>query len=1452
MAKNYSKFSKTKKSVMALLAATAILCTGFAAACAGSDDSSEEDVKYVTKPTDTQVLKNGNFEFFNYPTPEYIEKGKADYLITTPDNWTEGGDGSGTKSGIINVAAWNRLTSDELKDKLDYNSDLTSTDDDYVDYNGLTSKDLLYKDSYAARLEYSALADDYTLNSRGGYEKYFGIEKIGENYYIGGADGIQVYKKTVEETEGENEEDKKEDVEYYLNEACTVTVREMLIDNPGTHYGNFKEEDGKYYFGETEVKRGDADSYYVENGDEKNYVSNVLMVHAYPSSGGYNGIKRYFSSQSVTLEAGTAAEISVWVKTSDLKFDHGKNAVDDYDRGAFIEVVQSVGGTTVDSFVIKAINTEKTIKNNENVEAVTTYTANGWLNYHIYVNACDFAESTVQLNLGLGYGETEEKCTGYAFFDDVQVTKYLSLDEEGCTYSADKISESTTYYLTDSDKTFVADTNDREYTSADGDNYYRNSRDFNYLIDLASDTGAGYNEISLTSGVSVGLTTETVSKNSLPVTYSASLTDVNVTNATLSPLPAGVELPSSLVQGKNVASDILGVFSASDIDGLGSDYQEKLSKALTSESGKLPGYDGNVLLMLSAYGAPYTATIKNDGFALKSGESMIISFWVKTSEMKGKDAATVRLVGLTDDGERDKEKVYSVSFETTGVTTDFGDKKNIFNDWAQCFIFVQNEQVKGNAAPTTQKFAIEFIFGNTSIASSVYASYVGGWAALANMRTLKTTDEVFDLTDSNSFSIKQVFAAENDEPVYNSPFDSASGTSDIKHEISTPTNYNGYNGGSMKKSTQSTAGLINAEYFANYDWQNIATAFGCNDSDAALAWSNTFGNSYQPLIIINNLRQYEENASANENTYKNYYVEAESGYTGNAISYDGKLYRKVAESEEYGEETNYYSFAANYGFVGASSTASANGYTTVSVKVKASGNAVAHVYLVDGETHEVLSYTTPSVTFRYDDDGNVLSGEYKTEAEHSAAVVYTPRNDGLYDGKDGKVYANLYNLTKFYKSYIYENNEFYKDGEVVSYDKVENGEDYYRTAECKEGDFVDHYLRNSKGENVYQYVEGVYYYLVKNSDGETERGVAVENFDIQYARYTGIEEKYEFTVTADDCAATADGWVTVSFVLKTGDFTKSYRLELWSGARDEDGIAEDGTFAQGAVAFDYSYVNISSEDNYSAPVTTYTERIVDAYTDILGDYITEDGEHNIAYYEDLAKKLVEDGTLTQAQVDEAIKDVDYNAKYYTYTLYDAEAYKPFNLETAEDGQLGYEFKASEQSETLSFLQIKDKGMFTIFADYSSVDHNVEYSTPSGGDDDKTDEGTPDTNIWLYVASIVLVVALLITLVSLLLKDTLKKAKRRKQAKQDAKNNYRRRQRYIRKLHLVENSETADEETAEPEEVAEETQAVEEPAEPEATGGEAETNEEPEVEATEDTEATEGESDNTETDSTDGE
>ena len=68
----------------------------------------------------------------------------------------------------------------------------------------------------------------------------------------------------------------------------------------------------------------------------------------------------------------------------------GKNVTQD--RGANISVTQTVGSSTIDKFAITCINTEKLLAKGEKYKdetAVVDDKYNGWLEYTVYVNACD-------------------------------------------------------------------------------------------------------------------------------------------------------------------------------------------------------------------------------------------------------------------------------------------------------------------------------------------------------------------------------------------------------------------------------------------------------------------------------------------------------------------------------------------------------------------------------------------------------------------------------------------------------------------------------------------------------------------------------------------------------------------------------------------------------------------------------------------------------------------------------------------------------------------------------------------------------------------------------------------------------------------------------------------------------------------------------------------------------
>ena len=1321
MAKHYTKKSKLKFAALALAATAAFTFSGIASACHKDNEQPNED-ETITSKEDNQLLKNGNFEFYNEPKD-------AQWLISTPVNWTRGGDSSYTMSGIIGTSdkAWEELTDPSLAGKLDANNDLKTTDKDYndkyVDYNGMKSSDILYKDTYAA------------LN----------------------------------------------------DEGSTDDVAKELIANPGTHYGVTKEGDGYYY-----MDGADKKTVYVdENGDyfldEKfeQPISHVLMLHNYADS--HNGIAQNYASVSVDLPANTAAEISVWVKTVGLK--HSKGADVKQDKGANITVTQTVGSSTLEDFSITCINTEKLIGANSALAE-----NNGWVEYVIYVNACDFASSSISLELGLG--QAKGNVEGYAFFDDVSVTKYTSLDDEKCTYEPELVEHTTCTLSSDgNDKTYAADVYERNGGAASGgitDKRY--AENFHYLIDLASESAYVLNSFE---NITAGLTVD-ADKYATATEYKGKSVGL-----TLKSDYDGVKLPDKF-PALNTEKDLLAVvkagyaFTAADTE----DY-ELLNEKLASASA-LPKTDSadsnNMLVMLSRYGAAYSACY-NEPVTIPAESYRIISFWLKTSDMDGAKAATVT---LTDSN--DKDNAATITLDTTDLTTDIDeDNKDIYDGWVQCFFFVKNE------TQTEQSYKVEFNAGNLTIKDTTVSpsSYYSGWVAVANMQVLDVDETAFGYTSSGDHTSSLTFTEDEDkeEHAFDSVFDNQ--TDDIENKIVNPANYNGVNGASsniVKRdsislpyddwNTNDTAGLINRTNFENYVesvWYNtLLESFGKNTSMAALeAWNEIFGNRcYQPLVIVNSkIRDYYvENAEPGDNK-DNYFVKI----SNSSGSDEYKLYGSLTDDEKanLGEDEKYYTLmqAMNYGYVSEDRSFSSASYTHVSVRVKVSAGAVAYVYLTQTEgDKQVLEFKAPAYSFYYDDDGNVLKSEQKNDvsiAEQRANVLYTARDDGLYEDGEGKLYANLWNYKKVYTDE--SANYFDAEGNQVSYDELQDGETYYADNTHSADKLANHYLVTGGDESVkvYEYRNGSYYYI---EQGKAEK--AVLPFDISYARYDNSQVAEKFSATIDarydaegnllssgalgydkDGNYVADKWITVDFIVHTGNETKPYRLELWSGARDESGV-ENGVVTSmktgSSVLFDYSAESIT-ESNFSTRISDYANEIITAYTTLmdknglLKDKDIPSSDKNVNYYENLVKGYIESGDLSEAQLKDYPVLGNYSLYYYTFSWYDSAAFVPFNSNTAEENQTGYDYTAADFSETPVYLKINSNDSIRVFVDYGAIDQIINISTVDGDDTDE-DSGNSGSvtnngsNPWLLISSILLVAALLIAVAALLLRKYLKTRK----------------------------------------------------------------------------------------------
>ena len=1324
-----SKNARCRWLACGIAAATSLAM--FAGACATTSSDDDDDKTNASTRVDEQVLKNGNFEFFS--------DGDGEYIIYSPDSWTQstasGASSSDSQSGVIGTTAenWARLTDPDLPQAMWDNDALDSDDDDYVDYNG-TPFDLPFANPGAAIIENDDDDED----------------DVTDDYYIS---------------------DNPEDAAY--------------IANPHTHNYRWAEENGKQVLynaaGEKVDYTTDADSGNVYVGEEL-VESNVLMIHNYVEDDKQGTHSYYSSSTTLTLEANTAAKLSVWVKTSDLYFggnnDTRTEVIDQ--RGAYIELSQTVGGNSLDTFKITNINTR--LLNPYNEETGTWEKGNnGWMQYTIYVSACDFAETTITLTLGLGDAESNNTVEGYAFFDDATYEKYLNADamieaaggETAFDGLVNDPERTTTCTLLSEPEEKIFRTDTELFNDTTEVEHYGEKQ--SYFVDLRSEeehTALALDENCLTAGL-------TVDDNG----YVSSRVDGDNDFATVGSIKpfdgTTTYLPSGLEGGINVSSDVIANIEVTSADNWSSaitgEYKTIIDDAVKTAA-DLPGAGDSVstLVMLSARGAAYESVLGGSDFFTVAAEGYkIVSFWVKTSDLDTKSTVTITARQAGNESN-------SSSFDVDSTTVDevtINETENVYNGWVQCYALITN------SLEEEQQFELVINYGVTEIKDTTPSNYHGGWVAVTNITSIDVDETAFGYADT---SARAASITINKSTGTESGFDDTYGNSNaIKTQIARPGSYNGVNGGSAsvqsvpvdlteydKTNANQYAGLINKEYFDAYKetYAELLTQVGASSPIAAIfgtnaEWDSAVGSlTDQPLLIVNTVR-------------------------------------KIAE------ESSIY----NYGFIGSDATLTSSGYSVVSVRVKVSEGASANVYLVDSDNLDTLSYGTPKYTFWYDNDGNVLKGEPDKDAdrgEQRANIAYHLRSDGLYEDENGKLYANLYNLER---KYYDERATYYDaDGNAVSFDKLADGEIYY--ADANGSAYAPHYLVTSSGTEVYAYVSGtdknvVYNYFV---EGEIDTEKQVHAFDTEVAvpRYTESESTpYQFTIDAVANPELAGKWITVNFFVHTGNQGKSYRLELWSGSREErESTAEDGSY----VMFDYSAVTVD-ESSYNSLMSEYTQDIIEAYRQAIKaaapDTVFASNEESIAYYEELAKDL-----------NVTVDLYDYYAQYYTYTLYDSATYVPFNEDVAEEDETGYNYAYGDFEESTAVLKVNDTDrngapMMNMFIDYSAVDQNITITSASDVDDDEEEETTTPTdatNAWLLASSIALVVAMVAAIAVLLIKDLAKKLKRRPKV---AKNtyNYTKNKRYVR-TYVKEHGETKPAESEQPAENTGEPVENEQPAE----------------------------------------
>lgn len=820
--------------------------------------------------------------------------------------------------------------------------------------------------------------------------------------------------------EEENEDGVLTDLDFYDADEDDFNIDfddiEALAEekNPGTHYG--------------------------DEATDKN--SHVLMLHN-SYTDGRGTAQKYTSSTTITLQPGTGAKFSVWVKTMDLTFGGSAEELGSsvYGlRGAYIGITHTVGGNTLDQMQIKNIDTSR----DESAAA-----NNGWVQYTVYLKGCSYASSTFTVVLGLGQGGGTDKfeyVDGYAFFDDAECTviSYESFDSQAAGLPTVGVDSSA------NEKLFQVD------------DAYRGK--YAFAVDLYAD----FESYTLReSNFEIGLTEE---------------------KGYVSAVPQG-----GLAAGQQVYGD-LRLSTENDLTALtnASALKTHGKKVVREAFENYPFENEDVLMLLSADGAAYTAKLTDTDFVLQPDARMTVSFWLKTSDIAGFTGAGV--IVYDKDTENTLSNLDTTSISTIDIDGDDGETvEDVYDGWQQCFLFLEND------TETEKTFSIAFTYGTTSIIGSTNSSYYGGFAAFANFEVYRDMSaKEFGYAATGTYA-QSVSLVGDEQSAVDSGFDNASliPYKQIENNLALPKNYTGVNGGSQYVVSGSDdretngnpyAGLVNKAYAENYlanaadtenypdYWLNkVATAAHVDLGDNW--WKDMFGTATQPLVI------YHDEQSA-------------------------------------------------YGYFGAVQTVSASSYATISVKVKVGGGASAYLYLIDSDDKEnVLSVGTVAYTYWYDSKGNVCASDPSDpDFDEKTDVAFKLNTEnGLYEVNPkwenaaayaGKYFANLSN---------YERDE--ATGNLLV---KEGGVSYNYNSKWK----------NQGNDGVAFYYSDGKYYAYENHTVEVNDLATVEG--IRRYDYSAAEDK-SLMMKVDD----TDGqWVTCTFYLHTGSESKNYRLEVWSGTRD--------------------------------------------------------------------------------------------------------------------------------------------------------------------------------------------------------------------------------------------------------------------------------------------------------------
>jgi hypothetical protein len=826
-----------------------------------------------------------------------------------------------------------------------------------------------------------------------------------------------------------------------------------------------------------------------------------------------------------------------------------------------------------------------------------------WKEYTFYIKGSYYADTTFSLVLGLGQGSTTDRLeyvNGYAFFDNITVEDVEDFDTATAgltvaTLETEKFDKTVDAYVKDGDKFAM--------------NFYGDESDW-LNVDIPNVT-----------------VTETAESDNSSVNPAAATTDVTKVFAN----QAAIETEAANNEYLGYVYD--NFFKGEEFVG-----------------------NNEVLMFLSTNGTAYTAE-NAMSFTLPANQNyMAISFFVKTSDLKGGTGAGITLVnGLN--------KTSFTAIDTSDLAED---EENTTDGWQQVFFFVERDEEVD--AADEMDFSLTFNYGATEITSSATkASFVQGFAAFAKFTAYTGMTELeYEAAATGTYAKKVVLKeAEEDKAAGNSGFDSAVGVPSgaLEEGLADPQNYKGvYNDNYRVKLPETAddfkdedakraynnynglAGLLNREYFADYTTEN---------------WENYFGDATQPLVIVND---------------------------------------KTATK--------------SYGFLGTTKSLS-DEYTAVSLRVKTS-NATASVYLVDmdDESRQSMLSVSRSLTYWYDDEGNVCTGD---PSKNSSQIAFKLQKNGLYKAnKNWDGYEKLGAL----KDEYFANLSAYTENDGILYAN-ENSASH------------DYYDYTWNREVFYKHTDGSYY-TEANGAGVKVLNLAdvtksVGTTEILEARYLP-EDKQELKIENID---TNGEWAYVTFYIRKGASSKNYRLEVWSGTRDGKTV---NTTEGGYVAFDTNNPGTASEN--FALYEDYEDR--DDVTKFDGVFSYFDTDKHVRYNAELDTKKI--GNL-------------YAESFVPSSFSESIAYLAYlNNDNDNIYNVFADYSVSDQ---------------TVIAQEQTDDTTTEDS-----EEEKTES---ELNVWLLASSIAVAGVLVLAVVSIIARKAIEKytkkhgIKIRKSAKDKKKN-----------------------------------------------------------------------------------